>query len=201
MGRFGDVDPTWKNDDVQVGEKDTTEVHVNQLCVTKKHPAVGQILNKHLDNERGLWTQGWAGTDHGCRLYHANPTVLVTDPQASAATHWHALIFIRRLVKERRKQPWDAVTDTTCPALRGNRLTWHTAGEGQAPLGISVPVNPCVPQKGSVCGKHHRTVSGWHGFTLTSLKWCCPLCWLCTNIELNAHACKLFMSIQQQRKH
>lgn len=151
MGQFGDVDPTWKNDDFHVGEKDT--MHQSTLCITKKHPNVGQMLNKHLDNERGLWMQGWEGTDHGHRLYHANPTILVTDPQASAATHWHALIFIRRLVKERWKQPWgDMVTDMRRPALRGEQLTWHTAGGRSGPsenLSAHEPV--CSPKGLCLC--------------------------------------------------
>lgn len=40
-----------------------------------------------------------------------NRTTQVTDPQASTATHWHALIFIRSLVRERMKHVWsDKVT-------------------------------------------------------------------------------------------
>ena len=141
-----------------LGERHNKNAYAGQstLCITKKHPAVGEILNKHLDNERGLWTQGWEGKEHVRRLYHANPAIPVTDPQTSAATHWHALIFIRRLVKEKWKQPWgDKVTNMTCPALREKRPTWHTAGGRSGPS-----ENLGVHQKGSVCAQYHRTVSG-----------------------------------------
>lgn len=39
---------------------------------------------------------------------HANPIILVTDPQTSTTTHRHALIFIRSLVKEKDENNHEA---------------------------------------------------------------------------------------------
>lgn len=114
-----------------------------------------------------------------------NRTTQVTDPQASTTTHWHALVFIRSLVRERMKQVWsDNVTQ---------RET-----DSRGPLGSSGKVSVDLsrgPGRGAVSVHLRRrrvfldntAFNSFHSRADTH-----PRCTL---------LCEVFMGIWQQKKH
>lgn len=69
---------------------------------------------------------------------HADPIAPVTDPQAAAATHRQALIFIRSLLEERMENHREVIrhTQTQVPGSEGRggpnstAVGWASASEG-----------------------------------------------------------------------
>lgn len=135
-------------------------------------------------NEREIWKQGYR-SEAGHRTAACKPDHVVTDPQTSTTTHWHALVFIRGLVKERMKTAMKHSIKKPQLSERWGRS--NTIAVGQIwHLRKSQWTWACISPKETLCVHLclQRAVSGWRCFKSISLKWCYLLCRSSTNTAL-----------------
>jgi len=130
-------------------------------------PLDSGVMNRK--SERRDTAQRWPTVNH------ANPIILVTDPQTSTTTHWHALIFIRSLVKERMKTTMKHNIKKPMSSFQRDAadLTPQQWGRSGTSGNLSGREPTSSPNGPWVCTSVYRGLFlGCYRFKLISLKWC-----------------------------